>query len=125
MVDEELVQIREGANPSDAEEPRRWARPDPPDEPPELPLLREPHPASLGEPLERPGKDDAGASDEIALTQHDVGGEVLRGPALEQRGHVGAELFEEIAKRKALLRVKRRITIAAGQYLGRSLRAPP
>jgi hypothetical protein len=59
--------------------------------------------------LERSRKDEAGAGEEIALTQHDVGGEVVRCPALEQRGYVAAELFEEIAQCKALLRVKRKI----------------
>src|SRR5262245_37557604 len=36
VVHEELVQVREGAHPSDAEEPGRWTRPDPLDEPPEV-----------------------------------------------------------------------------------------
>ena len=118
MVDEELVQVRERADPSDAEEPGRRARSDPRNEPPELSVVRQPHPASLGEPLERARKEDAGAREEIALTQHEVGGEVARSPALDQRGYVSPELFEEIAKRKALLRVERKTTHPAGQYLG-------
>ena len=72
-------------------------------------LLCQPHPAPLGEPLERAREHEAGASDEIALTQHDVGGEVVSGPALEQRGYVSPEFVEEIAQRKALLRVERKI----------------
>ena len=87
--------------------PRRWARPDPPDEPPELSLLRQPHPAALGEPSEQPRKDHAGAGDEIALTQHEVGGQVVRGPALEQRGYERPELGEENAQLKPLLRIER------------------
>ena len=72
-------------------------------------LLRRPHPASLGEPLEQARKDEAWASDEIALTQHDVGSEVFGIPALEQRGYVSPELLEEIAQCTALLPVKRNI----------------
>lgn len=105
-MNEELVQVRDGADPADAEEPGRWARPDPRDEPPEIPLRRQPHPASLGESLKRPRKDDAGGRDEITLTEHDVGGEVVRGPALEHRRYVSPEFLEKIAKGEALLRVK-------------------
>ena len=110
LVDEELVQAREGANPPDPEEPRRRARPDPPDEPPELPLPRQPRPAALSEPLKRPGKDHAGASERIVLTQHEVSGDVARGPPLQQGGCVSAEFFEQVAQCEAFLRVKRKIT---------------
>src|SRR5262245_59370497 len=110
VVDEKFVQVRKGADPSDAEEPGRWTRPDPLDEPPKLAVLHQTHPASLGEPVERPRKQEAGTRDEIALAQHEVGGEVLCSPALEQRGNLSPELFEKIAKRKALLPVKRKIT---------------
>jgi hypothetical protein len=47
--------------------------------------------------------------DGIALTQHDVGGEVSGGPSVEERGCVSSEFVEEIAQGKALLRVKRKI----------------
>ena len=73
MVDEELVEVRKRADPADAEESGRWARPDPRDERLELPALRQPRPASLGEPLERAGKDQAWAGNEIVLTQREVG----------------------------------------------------
>jgi hypothetical protein len=43
------------------------------------------------------------------FTQHDVGGKVFRSPAVEQRGCLGSELFENIAHRTSLLRVKRQI----------------
>jgi hypothetical protein len=97
VVDEEFVKVREGPDPADAEKSGRRARPDPRDEPLELSAIRQPHPASLGESLEKAWKDEAGASDEIAFTQHDVGGEVFGSPTVEQCGYVGAELFEEIA----------------------------
>jgi hypothetical protein len=38
-----------------------------------------------------------------------VGGEVFCSPALEQRGNVSPEIFEEITQRTALLGVKRKI----------------
>jgi hypothetical protein len=60
--------------------------------------------------LERPRKDEAGTRDDIALAQHEVGGKVPRSPALEQSGNVSPQLFEKIAKCKALLRVERKIT---------------
>ena len=110
MVDEKLVQVWEGADPSDAKQSGRWARPNPRDEPPELCVLCQPRPASLGEPLEQARKNETGASDGIALTQHDVGGEVSGGPAVEERGCVSSEFVEEIAQGKALLRVKRKIS---------------
>jgi hypothetical protein len=59
--------------------------------------------------LEWPGKDEAKAGDGIALPQRDVGGKVSSGPALKQRGCVGAEFLEQIAQCKAFLRVERKI----------------
>ncbi|MFW3115915.1 hypothetical protein MHAE_19296 [Mycobacterium haemophilum DSM 44634] len=109
MVDEELVEVRQGTDPSDAEESGRWARLDPRDKPPEFSLPGELHSASLRKPLERPGKDHARANDEIAFTQHEMGGEVLGGPALYQRGYVSTEFSEEIAQRKALLGIKLKV----------------
>ena len=67
-------------------------------------------PCPLGEPLEQARKNETGASDGIALTQHDVGGEVSGGPSVEERGCVSSEFVEEIAQGKALLRVKRKIS---------------
>ncbi len=56
----------------------------------------------------KPGKDEAGTSDEVTLTDDDVGGEVVGSPALEKRGCVSTELLEKIAQCTALLRVKRK-----------------
>jgi hypothetical protein len=72
-------------------------------------VLCQPRPTLLGEPFEWARKDDAGASDGIALTQHEVGGEVSGGPSVEQRGCVRSEFVEEIAPAKALLGVKWKI----------------
>lgn len=63
----------------------------------------------LGEAGERPGKYEAGACDGIALPQDEMGGEVSRGPARDQRRCVGSEHVEEGAERKALLGVQRKI----------------
>ena len=60
VVNEELVEIRHGAHPSDAEESDRRAGPDPPDEPREVRALSQSGPAPLGEPLERTGQDKQG-----------------------------------------------------------------
>jgi hypothetical protein len=94
MVDEELVQVGNGAHPPDAEESGRRARADSHDEPLELSLLGQLRPASLGESLERAGEDETGSGDEVMFTQHKVGGKVLGGPAVEQRGCVGSEFFK-------------------------------
>jgi len=40
------------------------------------------------------------------LPHHEVGREVERGPALAQRGRVGAKLFEEVAELAALAGVE-------------------
>ena len=106
---------------------REGARPDPRDEPLGLFLLHEPRPASLGEPLERAREDEAGASDEIALTQHDVGGKVFGSPVVEQCGYVSPEFFEKIAQCKALVRAKRKtlhipIPYVAGEALADEVR---
>ena len=56
----------------------------------------------LGEPLERARKNDARAGNEIAFSQHDVGGEIVRSPTLEERGNERPELGEEIAQLEPL-----------------------
>ena len=97
VVDEELVQVRDGADPPDAEEPGRWARPDPRDQPPEVLALRESGPAPLGELLEGARKNNARAGREIAFSQHEVSGEIVRSPTFEERGNARPELGEENA----------------------------
>ncbi|MCW2564021.1 MAG: hypothetical protein JWQ31_2581 [Mycobacterium sp.] len=59
---------------------RRTAKPR--DEPLELSVLRQPNSASFGEPLKTAWKDEAGAGDEIALTQLEVRREVFGSPAV-------------------------------------------
>ena len=50
------------------------------------------------------------------FSQHEVGGEIVSSPALEQCGNGRTELVEEITQLKALLRVERNISHAAGVY---------
>ena len=52
VMNKELVEIRQGADPSDAEEPDGRAGPDPRDEPREVLALGQSGPTPLGEPLE-------------------------------------------------------------------------
>jgi len=105
VVDKELVEIRQGADPSDAKEPDGRAGSDPRDEPCEVLALGQSGPTPLGEPLEGTRQNDARASNEIAFSQHDVGGEIVSSPALQQCGHGRTELVEEITELQALLRV--------------------
>jgi hypothetical protein len=116
MVNEELVEIRKGADPSNAEEPDGRAGPDLRDEPREVLALGQLDPTPLGEPLKGARQNEAGAGDEIAFSQHDVSGEIVSSPILEQCGHGGTKLVEEITQLKALLRVERDISHAAGVY---------
>jgi hypothetical protein len=53
VVNKELVEIRDGADPTNAEETDGRAGPDPRDEPREILALGQAEPAPLGEPLER------------------------------------------------------------------------
>lgn len=109
MVDEELIEVRDGADPAEAEHSRRGPRSDPLDEPLKLTALHQPYPTSLGEPLAPAGQDQARASKEIVLALHEVGGEIFGSPAWEKRGSVGPEPFEQIAQREALLRIQREL----------------
>ena len=105
-MNEELVQVRKRTDPADAEEPRRRARPDPGHEPPEVAAFRESYPPPLGEALERTREHNAGASDQIALAQDDVCGEVVSSPSLEQSGHGRPQLVEHVAQLPSLLRIE-------------------
>jgi hypothetical protein len=113
MVDEELVEIREGPNPSDAEETHRRAGPDSCHEPREVLTLCQTRPTTLGEPLEGARQNDARAADEIALTQHDVGSEILGDPARDECRNGRTQFVEEITQFIALLRVERSLSHAA------------
>jgi hypothetical protein len=55
---------------------------------------------------ERLGKNERRSSEEIVFAQHEVGGEIVCGPVVEQRGARGPELVEEIAELGPLLRIE-------------------
>jgi hypothetical protein len=118
VVNKELVEIRQGADPSNAEEPDGRAGADPCDEPREVLALGQPGPTPLGEPSEGTRKNEARAGNEIAFAQHEVGGQIVSSPALEQCGSGRTELIEEITQLMALVRVERNIRHAAGVYGG-------
>ena len=102
VVDEEFVEIGQGPYPSNAEEPDRRAGPDPLDQVREILALGQPDPAPLGEALEVTGPNDAWAGNEIAFSQHDVGGEIVSSPALDQCGYGRTEPVEKMTQLKAL-----------------------
>ena len=110
VVDKELVEIREGADPFHAEEADGRAGSDPRDEPRKVLALGQSDPAPLGEPLEGTRENEARGGNKIAFTQHEVGGEIVSSPSLEQCGNGGTEIVEEITQLKALLRVERNIS---------------
>lgn len=84
VMNEELVEIRQGADPPDAEDPDGRAGPDPRDEPPEVVALGQSGPTPLGERLEGTRENQAWAGNEIAFSQYDVGGEIVSSPLLDE-----------------------------------------
>jgi hypothetical protein len=116
VVNKELVEIRQGADPPNAEEPDGRAGPDPRDERREVLALSQSGPPPLGESPEGTRPNEAGASNKVVFSQYDVGSEVVSSPALEQCGNGGVELVEEITQFKALLRIERNISHAAAVY---------
>jgi hypothetical protein len=116
VMNKELVEIRHGTDPSDAEEPDGRAGPDPRDEPRKVLARGQTGPTPLGEPFEGTGQNKTRASNEIVFSQHEVCGQIVSSPALEQCGNGTAELVEKITKLKALLRVQRNISHDGGVY---------
>jgi hypothetical protein len=104
-MNKEFIEIRQRSDPTDAEETDGRPGPDPRDEPAEVPAVGQSHPAPLGEPLEGARQDEARSGNEVAFSQHQVGGEVMSGPAPEQGGSGRAELIEKVTELEALLRV--------------------
>jgi hypothetical protein len=83
-MNKELVEIRQGADPSDSEEPGRRAGSDLRDEPREVLALSHFRPSPLSESLEGTRQDEARTSKEVVFSQHEMGGEVVTSPALDQ-----------------------------------------
>lgn len=97
VVDEELVQVRAAAHPSDAEEAWRRPRTDPRDEAREI-VLRESSSATFGEPAPRPGKHKPRSGHIIPLAQNQVSGQVAVRPRREESRSLGPELFQQVAE---------------------------
>ncbi len=116
MVNKELVESRKRTNPANAEEPDRRTGPDPRDQPREILVIGQSRPALLGEPLKGAGQNEAWASKDIAFSQHEVGGDVVSSPTLEQGGNRWTEFVKEITQLTAFLRVERDISHAARAY---------
>jgi hypothetical protein len=100
-MNKELVEVRQSPDPPYAERADGWAGPDPRDEPGEVVALGQSDPALLGESLEGARQDNAGPSNEIAFSQHEMGNEIVSGPAVYEGRHGRAELIEEIAELEA------------------------
>src|SRR5690349_23570685 len=107
MVDEELVQARDPAHPSGAEEPGRRPGPERRHEPGEVPG-RERCLPPLRWTAPRAGQDEPGAGERVALAQHEVRGDITGGPRREQGRRVGTELVEQAGEPCALVAVEER-----------------
>ena len=110
---EELVEVGKSPHPADAEEATRRPRPDLIDERREV-ALGQRGGTPLGEPMPPPGKNEAGCSEVVVLTQHEVRREVAGRPRFEQGRRVGTEFDEEIAQLLTLERVERGFCHLAG-----------
>ena len=105
-MNEELVEVGDSPDPTDAKEARRRARPDLIDERSEV-ALGQLGCTPLGKPMPPPGNNEARCSEVVVLTQHEVGREVASGPPFEQGRRVGTEFAEEIAQLLTLECVER------------------
>ena len=115
-MDEELVEICHGAHPPDTEESDRRPGPDPSDQPRKVLALSQSGPPPLAEPRERTRQNKAWPGHEIVFSQHEVGGQVVSGPALEEGRNRRPSLLEQIAELTALLRVQRNTSHAVEVY---------
>ena len=97
MVDEELVEVRDPAYPSDAEEAWRRSRSDRRNKPGEVPL-RERCSSSFSEAGPRTGQDEPGAGEVVAFAEDEVRGEIAGGPRPKESRRVGTELIEHVAE---------------------------
>lgn len=113
VVDEELVEAREPAHPSDAEEAWRRSRPERRDEPCEVPE-RERSLPPCGQAAPRAGQDKPGAAERVALAQDEVRGEIAGCPRREEGRCPGTELVEQVAELCSLDGVEERMGHIAG-----------
>jgi hypothetical protein len=66
-------------------------------------------PTPLGEPPEGGRQDQTRSSNDIVFPQHEVGGQIVGSPAVEQSGRARANLLEQVAQLTALPRVQRNL----------------
>jgi hypothetical protein len=108
VVDEELVEVRETAHPSDAKEARRWSRSDCRNKPGETP--RRECPSSLfGEAAPCAGQHEPGCGEMVVLAQDEVRGEIAGRPRGQEGWCLGAQFFEQVAELCSLDGVEERI----------------
>jgi hypothetical protein len=107
VVDEELIEAREPAHPSDAEEARRRSRPDRCNQPGEVPK-RERSSSPFRQAAPRTGQDKPGAREVVALAQDQVRGQIAGCPRREESRRVGTQFVEQVAKLCSLDGVKER-----------------
>ena len=97
VVDEELIEAREPAHPSDAEEARRRSRPDRRNQPGEVPQ-RERSSSPFRQAAPRTGQDKPGASQVVALAQDQVRGQIAGRPPREESRRPGTQFVEQVAE---------------------------
>jgi hypothetical protein len=108
VMDEELVETRESAYPSDAEEARGRSRSDRRRETCEIPQC-ERCSSSFREAVPRTGQDKPGSGNGVVLPQYEVSGQIASRPRLEESGCVGTELVEQVGELLPLDGVDERI----------------
>jgi len=107
VVDEELVEAREPAHPSDTEEAWRRSRPERRDEPGEVPE-RERFSSLFGEAGPRAGKDKPRAGEMVVLALDEVRREIAGRPRHEESRCLGTEIVEQVAEPRSLDGVEER-----------------
>jgi hypothetical protein len=100
-MDEELVEVREPAYPSDAEEAWRRSRPECRNELCEVPQ-RERFSSLFGEAAPGTGQDQPGAGEVVVLAEDEVRGEIAGRPRLEEGWCLGTELVEQVTEPRSL-----------------------
>lgn len=113
MVDEEFVEVREPAHPSDAEQAWRRSRSDRRNEPCKVPQ-RERSSSSFSKAAPRTRQDKPGASEVVALAEDEVLREIAGRPRLEESWCLGTELVEQVAELCSLNAVEEQIGHIAG-----------
>jgi hypothetical protein len=101
-MDEELVEVRNTTHPSDPEDCRRRTGLNSRDEIREPSCLPQSEPSSFGEPAPGAGDDESRRAQWVVFTQHEVGGEVVRRPRVENRRSSGAEFIQQVTELIAL-----------------------